>query len=1063
VIVGRSTALILLGCLAAIAQDLATLTVTVVDPTAAVVPEAEVILTDLSRGGTTKKATNESGFAVFDFLAPGEYALDTVKTGFEQHRVDLLILKVRDRQLLRVELKVAAASGTKIEVTDRVETTSSDAAQGISMDQRYLQNLPANGRNAESLVLMTPGISSAAGGNGGGFNTNGLRSNTNYYTLDGVSMNLPTGGGGPGGPGGPMGGGPPAAAPGSGSSTQMISIDAMQEMKVQTSSFAPEFGRTPGAQVVMTSRGGGNGFHGSLFYYARRKQFDANDWFANSRGYPRAEERQNRPGGVLGGPIIRNKTFFFLSFEKLNLLSPESVIAEVPDLAFRNSVPAALRPYVNVFPLPNGEELSDGAAEYRAILSNPSSNYSASGRLDHLLSSRTTLFARYSLSPSKATQRGSQMSTPNIVTGQSSHSQTVTVGATHVFAGGEINDIRASWSASSSAGASFMDDFGGAVPLKDSQVFPSGITSATGTFSLSILGVSSYSYGSSSASNQQQVNVVDSFTKSSGNHHYKAGVDYRRILQTTYRKPYSVNVSFNGLEATSTSGTETYPFIGGVALNGQVSSSLTAVYPKYMNLSAYAQDTWRATERTTVTYGLRWDLNPAPTTRQGPLPFALSDNAIAGVTQNEPIYPTRWFDVAPRIGVAYLSDDTPGREMMLRAGLGVFYDMGYGVVGGAFNGAPYSNVRTLSEVAFPLSAANLAAPGMPATRPYGQITTGATGLSSPKVVQWNGTWEKNFGTGEMLSVGAVGTRGINLMRTDTQMSSNVYAYQVLSTVSNGAASWYNGLHVQFRKRVSENFQTQWSYTWSHAVDSSSNDMGMGGGFASLFGSGQRGSSDYDVRHNASFSGMVRLPGPGGPVLSQLLKHWYLDFVVAARSGLPFDLQGVSCSNSSSSSSSSSTSSSSTTSCSKSVSSGSANGLFAQVRPSYNGGTLWIEDSNAPGGRRLNKGAFYLASGYSQGNLGRNSLRGFGFAQLDLSLRRSISLAERLNLSIAAQGYNILNHPNFANPTASEGANMSSPNFGIATQMMNQSFGGGVNSLYRSGGARSMELSLRLQF
>src|SRR5437773_2177511 len=99
----------------------------------------------------------------------------------------------------------------------------------------------------------------------------------------------------------------------------MISIDAMQEMKVQTSSFAPEFGRSPGAQVAMTSRGGGNDIHGSLFYYARRDRFDANDWFANAGGYPRGRELQDRPGGVLGGPVVKNKLFFFLSFEKLKL------------------------------------------------------------------------------------------------------------------------------------------------------------------------------------------------------------------------------------------------------------------------------------------------------------------------------------------------------------------------------------------------------------------------------------------------------------------------------------------------------------------------------------------------------------------------------------------------------------------------------------------------------------------------------------------------------------------------------------------------------------------------
>ena len=182
---------------------------------------------------------------------------------------------------------LSSATQTEIQVTDRAQALSSDVAQGVSLDQQFIQNLPLNGRNAESLILLAPGIT-ATGGPAGDFNANGLRSNTNYYTLDGVSMNQQLGGGGPGGIGGP-GAGPAPAAGASGASTSMISIDAMQEMKVQTSSFAPEFGRSPGAQIVMTSRGGTNSLHGSLFYYGRRGPLDANDWFANAGGYHKGE------------------------------------------------------------------------------------------------------------------------------------------------------------------------------------------------------------------------------------------------------------------------------------------------------------------------------------------------------------------------------------------------------------------------------------------------------------------------------------------------------------------------------------------------------------------------------------------------------------------------------------------------------------------------------------------------------------------------------------------------------------------------------------------------------
>jgi hypothetical protein len=377
--------------------------------------------------------------------------------------------------------------------------------------------------------------------------------------------------------------------------------------------------------------------------------------------------------------------------------------------------------------------------------------------------------------------------------------------------------------------------------------------------------------------------------------------------------------------------------------------------------------------------------------------------------------------------------------MMLRVGVGLFYDLGYGAIDGAFNSAPYSNVLTDSAVAFPFTAAQLAPPVLPPVRPYGQVTTGDTALKSPVVLQWNGTWEKSFGSGNIVSVGAVGTRGYRLMRTAIQPSFTA-AYDVLRLLSNGSSSSYNSGQLQYRRRMSGSFQTQLSYTWAKSVDSSSNDAGFGSGFASLFGAGEKGPSDYDVRQNLSFSGSWRLPAPRGLVFYPL-RHWYLDFVAAARSGLPFDIQGVSA-----------------------ATSGSAGaGLFAQVRPNLTGKPVWIADPKVPGGQRLNAAAFSAPTGYNQGNLGRNALRGFGFAQLDLSLRRMIPITDRFQIGIAAQGYNILNHPNFANPSPLEGANMSSPNFGIVTQMMNQAFGGGVNPLFRSGGSRSMELSLRLQF
>jgi hypothetical protein len=1028
--------LLFVAAAAAVAQEYtASLSVTVSDPSTALVPRAHVVLTDNSGRRVYEGETNSSGSASFSSLQPGEYSLEITKPGFDKLRVPNITLAVRDQQSISTQL-VVSAGATSVTVTAAAESVATDASMGISVDQKYIENLPVNGRSIDALVQMAPGITSAPGP-GGDFNANGMRSNTNYYTLDGVSLNGSVGGGGgpgPGGPGGGFGGPPPGA--GSGSATSSVSLESMQEMRVQTSSFAPEFGRSPGAQISITSRGGTDTFHGSLYYYFRNRDLNANDWFANSFGYPRAELRQNREGGTLGGPVIKNRTFFFLSYERLRLVSPSTMISSVPDLRSRESAPASVRPFLNAFPLGNGAEQSDGAQEYHASLANPSASDSASLRIDHTINNTMTVFARYSLMPTSSLTRGGFISSASTLSHQNSNSQTATAGFTRTGASEWVNDLRFNFSRSNFRSFSTMDDYGGATPLTDASVFPSGVTSSTGQFNLMMLAVGGYSFGGLNRSQQAQFNVVDSLTKTESSHTIKMGVDFRRIMPTYFRNAYSLSATFNGVGGASGALTS------GEATNVQITSSLPAVYPAYINFSTYWQDTWRVSKWTTLTYGLRWDVNPPPGVRQGPTPLALSSDSIAGVTQNTSLYSTVWHNVAPRVGIAGLMDDTPGRELMLRLGVGIFYDVGYGVSASAFNGAPYSNVRTISLAEFPLSLSDLSAPPMPPTRPYGQVTAAENNLQSPLVTQWNVTLERNYGQNQTLSFGYAGTIGTRLLQTQSQPSFGS-AYSILILASNGATSNYNSLQAQFRRRLTRSLQTQVSYTWAHSIDSASNDIG--GGFASLLGSGQRGNSDFDIRHSLNWSGSYRLPSPGSRFLKPLLGNWNADWIAQFRTSLPFGVLGIT-----------------TETSANSTATNQAAGLFAQVRPDYTGQPIWISDPLAPGGKKLNPAAFAVPTNkYAQGDLGRNTLRGFDFSQVDLSVRRQILLSEKWRLNISAQAFNIFNHPNFANPSAMDSSNLSSPAFGVATRTVGGGVGGG--SLYQSGGPRSMELAARFQF
>ncbi len=917
------------------------------------------------------------------------------------------------------------------------ESFSADSSVGVTVEHSALENLPINGRSVQALLTMAPGVTPGVGP-GGEIHSNGLRSNTNYYMLDGVRLS--GGGGGPmggggmgGGPGGPPGMGGGGGGGGGGSPLSTLSLDSLQEVRIQTSVFAPEFGRTPGAQISMTSRGGTNALHGSLFEYFRNHHLNANDWFANEAGIARGRMLQNQFGGTLGGAVVKSRTFFFVSGEAAELRIPSTVVASVPDLASRAAAPAALRRYLRAFPTPNGPELDGGAARFSAVVTNPQSRQSYATRVDHTLGPKDTLFVRYGYSPSDGTQRGSEFVSPNVRSSQESASQTVTGAWTRQIRPLVTNELRVNFSTSSGQSWGGMDNFGGAVALTEQQVFPTGVDATTGSFNLSILGLASYSLGARGSSEQQQINIVDGLSLTADTHTYKLGVDFLTNNNTMHNVPYSTMATFNGLAS------EQGSILSGNALMASVSSSRAEVYPSTTNYSFYVQDTWRSDSRLTITYGMRWDINPAPTVWKGLRPFAIAAANSSRVTQADPLYDTRWTDLSPRIGFARQIGDVEGREYVLRGGFGIFRDPGYGTSMSAFSGAPYGNIRSLTSPAFPLSASDLTPPGLAMAKPYGQIGAAERSLQSPAIWQWNGTLEKSFGPAQVISAGYAGTKGSRLLRTETQPSYSE-DYDILRLATNGAESSYHSLQAQFRRRFARGLQTQAGYTWSHSIDSASNDMGMGG-FATIFGSGERGNSDYDVRHGLNASGSWLVPSPRNSWMSGLLNNWFTDFMFIARTGTPFDITGVSSAPSTSSTG------------------GAGRGLFAQVRPDYNGLPVWISDPTVPGGRRLNRDAFESPSGYAQGNLGRNSLRGSGTSQLDLSLRRQVSLGERRSLSISLQAFNLLNTPSFANPSRNEGASMTSANFGVATRSLAQ----GAGTVYQTGGPRSVQAALRFQF
>src|SRR5206468_6497040 len=274
-------------------------------------------------------------------------------------------------------------------------------AVSTSLSRQMIENLPLDGRSLQPIVTLTPGvtITRPTFAEQGQFSVNGQRANANYFLVDGVSANIGVAAGADGL--GQSGGGSLPGMTAFGSTQSLLSMDTVQELKIQTSSYAAEFGRTPGAQVVITTRSGTDVFRGTLFEYFRGGAIGANDWFANRDGLNIHAIRQHDFGGVVGGPIIKGQTFFFGSYEGLRLRLPQFATVEVPSMLARQSATPQLKPFLNAFPVPNGPETSNGLATFSAGYTDAARLNAASIRVDQRIGDKATLFGRFHAAPSE--------------------------------------------------------------------------------------------------------------------------------------------------------------------------------------------------------------------------------------------------------------------------------------------------------------------------------------------------------------------------------------------------------------------------------------------------------------------------------------------------------------------------------------------------------------------------------------------------------------------------------------------------------------------------------------
>jgi hypothetical protein len=1058
-----STLLLLLFSFArgSLAQsESASISGTIVDPQGALVPSAQVSIVNTATKVVSNTETNNAGVYNFPVLKPGSYRMLVTKQGFKQIDLRDVTLHVQDSINRNFTLDVGGTSETIIVDANSSSMSTTSPAVSTTVDREFVENMPLNGRSFQDLIQLAPGAVSS----NGYYSIDGQRTDSNNFTVDGVSANL-------GGLNNSAGLNENAGALAGSSPTQtalgttqsLASIDSLQEFKIQTSGYTAEYGRNPGGQVAFTTRSGTNDIHGTLFEYLRNTAFDANSAFSDHNGIPQAADHQNDFGGTIGGPLSipklydgKDKTFFFFSYEGLRLLLPSFESEYVPTQAFRQWASPEVQPFLNSAPLPSPNSAGnlDGCtipapgtgqptacdALFNYAYSYPNNLDNISARIDQNFGERFHVFVRYADTPSSVVT-GAEQTLSSII---DVHSWTA--GLTSTISTTVVDEFRFNYTHDGEQSVSGHRSIGGSMPIPRSLLIPVAYDGpfAYGGIEITVPGTPLFltPYYGGNGTVQHQYQILDGLTWTRGTHSIKFGGDWRHLTPQWTSSPYG-----SGLEIGSLSDIQ-----NGYVTSMEVSASAPG-RPVFENFSMYAQDHWRISPRLSIDYGLRWDLNPPPGPSNGHYPITLTSSDLATATlapTGSRPYKTDYHGFGPRFGFAWNAIQSTNHPVTVRGGFGIFYDTAQQTIGYAYAGVyPFSaNGPTLNEVPLPLSNAVLAPPSLnvPIIPPYPSLN----GLTSPNLTlpyaaQWNLSIDEALNSRNTLTASYVGNEGKDLLFTGVYIGAagspvNPIFANGLSFTYNGSKSNYNALQVQDTGRITNGLDVVASFTWAHALDNASSNFSF---VAPIYGN-----SDNDLRRVFNLALNYQTPTAGSSRWERALTGgWVIANRFSTQSGYPLNIL-------------------------QTYEEILPNGTVASYYPDLvPGARIYLHGSAAdlngqavPGNWRLNPDAFSAiptdpTTGLPvrQGNLGRNFVRAPGFYALNTAVQRSFPIYERLHLIFRVEAFNIFNHPNYSS------IDTFLPDSTFGTSNGNAGTIGSANPLYGMGAARSLQLSLKLQF
>ena len=964
--------------------DTGTIKGTLTDPSGAAVPKAQITATNVGTGIDTPTTSDANGDFVISAVPYGNYVVKANAAGFAEATSPSIVLNVG--AIVRVNLALAIASAQqRIEVTGTTTTVQTETTQdGTTLNSVQVANLPVNGRDVSDFLEVAPGSINSTGFFQG--SVNGLE---NIFTglnitVDGQNASR-----------GDINGFLDTEGQ-EGARVTRSSLDSIQEIDFTNSGYSAEKGYSLGPQMNIITKSGGNNLHGTAFEFLRNDAFDAKDYFNTGKVAPL---RLNQFGGNLGGPLIKNKLFFFVNYEgDRTIINNFNALYQIPSAYLRseahdprldpvfaqfaplpancNTIPAPASCAVVGFENPNDPTSGSQLIYTLAILPNRLTENTGSVKVDWNISERDHTFVRYNINDSLTNYTFGL--NQGQVSPQKLRTQLGKIEETHTFSPTLLNQFSVSinrfYSDTNSSTPTPFVGFGGFFTNLGGLPGPNNFNQIT-PFNV--------------------FEVFDNVTKTVKQHTLKFGLQYRYNQLNEFLRPQQTflfggaNIFFpNPFQQFLNDNAFVLQKIGFPGPAGIVSS----------NWGFYGQDDWKITRKLTLSLGLRYDYNTAWSERTHQAAnFDFASQTILPGTQA--LYTPPKGDVAPRIGLSW--DPFGNGKTVIHGYGGLFYmpmQFGFGLLSNNPAFQSY-NVNAFQTFPNPISYPE-ANPPLPAGTQ--NVNIFPQHPRDPLSTNWLLGLQRELLPNTVLSINYTGNKaqhmqsGVSFAALNLNPGNTVTQARQLSKFANENLnadtlySTYNALQIQMRRNVGRlNYEV--NYTWSHEIDDMVNVFG---GFSDPFNPNvDRANGDWDVRHNLTGSVVYDFPDWRGTnaIAKGFLSGWQVSNILQTRSSLPTNIQLIS-------------------------------GFFGlPMRPNYvSGQTPTVGNANWPIGN-YNKNAFAIPPGFdgtwgtNLGDVGRNALRGPGFFQWDFSLAKNIPIREAIKVQLRADFFNILNHPNFANP------------------------------------------------